>query len=100
MYHEHDVAPIASYKFQFIAEDGTELFPETQRFIRMINDAYGNATDPEIAHLAEVAEILLEAQDDIMEIAYVMKYKSDLCITHTFMTYDGRKGYLSAARKS
>jgi len=100
MYHEHDVAPIASYNFKFNTIDGAELFPETQRFVRMIYDEQRNTHDPEIAHLAEVAEILLEAQDDIMEIAYVMKYESDIYITHTFITYDGRKGYLSATRKS
>lgn len=100
MYHENDIAPIASYTFQFKTFNDNIIFAEKQRFVNMVFDPIENSCNAVIEHLAEVAEILLESQEEIVETSYVMKSESGNFITHTFVTYDGRKGYLSAARKS
>jgi hypothetical protein len=90
MYHEYDIPCLASYKFQFIASNGSHLFPEAQRFVRLIGDE-SNAL-PDLAHLIELSEILLESQGNIEEYEQIMEYKNNILISYKFWCKNGATG--------
>jgi hypothetical protein len=95
MYHEFDVPSLASYKFQFVlcGAIGTVIY-ETYRFVRLTG--HETNTPPDLSHLHEVAEILLEAQESIDSYELIMENRKGVWITHTFSTINCQKGHIIA----